>query len=774
MIGGKRQTWYLGSFAANVISNFYVTQLDPYTNTTTQFDSAVVYSPTVDSQGLVYIAGTGTPTGTVIPNFTYGGAVLKVNALGYYSSGIVSNLLINTDGNAITTFNSISSTPADVIYAGGTGNLVTGGLSTPTENLSEVTRLSTSLGQNWQRSLSNVESISVAGLRTNYVAWRGYFNKSGSTTGIAYGSFDFSGSTVFSKTITANSNDSSATAWDVDADGNYVLAGLFNGSLPFLCKTDSSGTLLWQYYITGGYTAGTDSITELATDASLNIYIVFNDGVVQKYNSSGTLQWTRYIDVTYDAGVFTEAKLTTTGIACDSTGNVYINGQAYYGTIASPPGFNQCGYVVKLDSAGALIFSNGLDFNPDYSLTQPISMIMSESQFYGNAMMFAVSVQKRFAPSSPSTYGTAEYIMSLPINGTLTNTYTFGSNTVTYAAWSNITSVSNSSYQTTTSANLNNSSYTGTIGSPANQTFSNLTPISDTIFLGNVMPAPPVPIAIEYLAVAGGGGTPARIGGGGGGGGVLTGTYASVAASTVITVTVGAGGLGRYGSADPQAGTVGGNTTIVGSGLTTVTAIGGGAGGQVNGLTYIYPDTGGSGGGGSTAENGMSGAGAAGTAGQGNAGGTGYAAPVYGGGGGGGAGAVGGNSPTSGTAAATGGDGVASSITGSSVYYGGGGGSSIYAGGSGTGGAGGLGGGGAGGNTFGSGTNGTANTGGGGGATGGGDFTPGAKGGDGGSGVGILRLLTSQYTGTVTGSPTVTTSGSYTVITFTGTGTYTA
>lgn len=768
MFGGQRQTWYLGSFAANVVSNFYVTQLDPYTNTTTQFDSAVVYSPAVDSLGNVYVAGTGTPTGTVIPNFTYGGAVLKVNALGYYSSGIVSNLLINTTGNAITTFNSISTTPADVIYAGGTGNLVTGGGSTPTENLSEVTRLAPSLGQNWQRSLSNVESISVAGLRTNNVAWRGYFNKSGSTTGIAYGSFDFSGSTVFSKTITANSNDSLATAWDVDADGNYVLAGLFNSALPFLCKTDSSGTLLWQKYITGGYTAGTDYITELATDASLNIYIVFFDGVVQKYNSSGTLQWTRYIDVAYDAGVFTEAKLTTSGIACDSTGNVYINGQAYYGTIASPPGFNQCGYIVKLDSAGDLIFSNGLDFHPDYSLTQPIDMIMSESQFYGNAMMFAVSVTKRFAPASPSTYGEAVYTMSLPINGTLTNTYTFGSNTVTYAAWSNITSVSNSSYQTTTTANLNNNSYTGTIGSPANQTFSNLFPTNETIFLGNVMPDPPAPPAsldIEYLAIAGGGGGASGVGGGGGAGGLRTGTFTATA-STVYTATVGGGGAGGPFAGFAQAGSNGTNSSIAGSGLTTITATGGGGGGASD-IIPVGGAAGGSGGGGCYDTTNNANLGGAGTSGQGNDGGDGInLVSPYPTGGGGGAGAAGGD--YSGSNSGSGGVGVQSSITGTATYYGGGGGGGGSAQGA-VAGSGGSGGGSAG--SDGDAGDATANTGGGG---GGGGNNGAFLGGDGGSGVVIFRILTSQYTGTVTGSPTVTTSGSYTVMKFTGTGTYTA
>ena len=68
---------------------------------------------------------------------------------------------------------------------------------------------------------------------------------------------------------------------------------------------------------------------------------------------------------------------------------------------------------------------------------------------------------------------------------------------------------------------------------------------------------------------------------------------------------------------------------------------------------------------------------------------------------------------------------------------------------------------------------GTANTGGGGGG-GSNNTTTGAKGagGSGGSGIVILRLKTSQYSGTTTGSPTVTTDGDETIIQFTGSGTY--
>jgi hypothetical protein len=61
------------------------------------------------------------------------------------------------------------------------------------------------------------------------------------------------------------------------------------------------------------------------------------------------------------------------------------------------------------------------------------------------------------------------------------------------------------------------------------------------------------------------------------------------------------------------------------------------------------------------------------------------------------------------------------------------------------------------------GTAGSPNTGGGGGS-----------GGTGGSGVVILRMPTANYSGTTTGSPTVTTDGSDTILTYTSSGTYTA
>ena len=255
-------------------------------------------------------------------------------------------------------------------------------------------------------------------------------------------------------------------------------------------------------------------------------------------------------------------------------------------------------------------------------------------------------------------------------------------------------------------------------------------------------------IQLDYLVIAGGGGGGNGRAGGGGAGGYIYEAGSYITGGTVYTITVGAGGA---------AGASGSNS-VFGS----VTAIGGGRGGSTDGTGSAA--VGGSGGGGAglgtTTE-----AGAAGTSGQGNAGGHGYytGATQRNGGGGGGAGGAGGNASTNTSGGGAGGS--ASSITGSSVTRAGGGGGGDQLSGEGTGGSGGGGNGGR--DTSINATAGAANTGSGGGGGGG-------TGGAGGSGIVILRLLTSDYTGTTTGSPGVTTDGDYTVLQYTSDGTYTA
>jgi hypothetical protein len=279
----------------------------------------------------------------------------------------------------------------------------------------------------------------------------------------------------------------------------------------------------------------------------------------------------------------------------------------------------------------------------------------------------------------------------------------------------------------------------------------------------------------DFLVIAGGGAGGYDQGGGGGaggyrssystepsGGGGSAETALTFNPGTVYTITVGAGGTG-VGSTTTPAGE-GNDSSISGSDITTITSIGGGRGGNYNQPSY-GSSTGGSGGGGAGgASTGYPGS--SGTANQGFAGGNGTTAT---GAGGGGASAAAGNS-SSGSPSA-GGDGVASTITGSSVTRGGGGGS-MAATGPGVASLGGAGGGGDGtANTGVPGGSGTANTGGGGGGSW--NVTSPYISGAGGSGVVILRVPTAKYSGTTTGSPTVGTDGTDTILTFTGSGTYT-
>jgi len=270
------------------------------------------------------------------------------------------------------------------------------------------------------------------------------------------------------------------------------------------------------------------------------------------------------------------------------------------------------------------------------------------------------------------------------------------------------------------------------------------------------------PYSIDFLVIAGGGSGGANRGAGGGAGGYRTSTQ-TVNGGTVITVTVGDGGASVTGNT--LAGNNGSNSSISGSGLTTITSAGGGAGATAASLKTNGKD-GGSGGGSVDLDVVGSGNTPSTSPSQGSNGGVGAGPPNYGAGGGGGAGAVGGNGTTS--TGGTGGAGTASSITGSSVTRAGGGGGATYNGG--TAGGGGAGGGGTA-NIGAVGTAGTANTGGG----GGGGYEPTyITSGAGGKGVVILSMATVHYTGTSSGSPTVTTSGSNTILQFNGSGTYTA
>jgi hypothetical protein len=401
---------------------------------------------------------------------------------------------------------------------------------------------------------------------------------------------------------------------------------------------------------------------------------------------------------------------------------------------------------------------------------------------------YANNIWVRFqtAPSSVNTV--APVISGIPsLGSTLTSTtgtWLYEPISYSYQWLANTTSITNATSNTFVLTNTQvganitcNVSAINVVG-PSNPVTSNS--------LGPVTTA----INATALLVAGGGGGASALGGGGGAGGVISLPSLTLTPGTVYTFVVGGGGASQ---------TSGTSSTAFGA-----TAAGGGTSGP-----HDYSDgTAGGSGGGAASNNSRINTGGASSGNSlgsntgtiyGNAGGsmttarTGEATRAAGGGGAGAAAANTNSNSYAGdtnTGLGAGGIGITSSITGSSLYYGGGGGGGAYLG-NGYAGNGGLGGGGAGsgnnngglgggsalnsGANGGSGSNvngaaGGANTGGG----GGGASWQTNSGGAGGKGVFILSIPTTRYTGTTTGSPTVTTSGANTILIYTSSGTYTA
>jgi uncharacterized membrane protein YgcG len=194
----------------------------------------------------------------------------------------------------------------------------------------------------------------------------------------------------------------------------------------------------------------------------------------------------------------------------------------------------------------------------------------------------------------------------------------------------------------------------------------------------------PQSLTVDFLCIAGGGGvngTSNNWAGGGGAGGYRN-SYASESSGgggssetsltftkdETYTITVGAGGAQENSGSTGNAQS-GGDSSIAGTGITTVTSAGGGSS-ATSSSSQGTANNGNAGGSGGGATGG--GTGGAGTSNQGFAGGN--SSGYQNGGGGGGASAVGSNGSS--TTGGAGGNGLSSSITGSAVTRGGGGGAS--------------------------------------------------------------------------------------------------
>jgi WD40 repeat protein len=214
-----------------------------------------------------------------------------------------------------------------------------------------------------------------------------------------------------------------------DSSGNMYIAGSYSGTptiyevtsggvstlvgtLPtaefiagFVCKFNSSGVYQYSRIIDG---SGNDQVNSVTCDSSGNMYIagfyqqgtptikdeddvplgtlptpVGRTGFVSKFNSSGVYQYSRIIDGTGNDQV--------RGVACDSSGNMYIVGSYTEGTPTIkdeadvplgtlPESIGGAGFVCKFNSSGVYQYSRIIDGDISFIFDEITSVTCDSSE----------------------------------------------------------------------------------------------------------------------------------------------------------------------------------------------------------------------------------------------------------------------------------------------------------------------------------------------------------------------------------------------------------
>ena len=184
--------------------------------------------------------------------------------------------------------------------------------------------------------------------------------------------------TLLWNTFLGGSGDERAIGIALDPSGDVYVAGdgdatwgipersYSSGKDAFAAKLDFSGVLLWNTFLGG---SGDDPGYDIAADGS-GVYVVGDssatwgtpersysageDAFAVKLDSSGTLLWNTFLGGSGDDD--------GRGIAADASGNVFLvgSGSATWGSPVHSFSGSSNGFVVKLDSAGTLVWNTFL------------------------------------------------------------------------------------------------------------------------------------------------------------------------------------------------------------------------------------------------------------------------------------------------------------------------------------------------------------------------------------------------------------------------------
>ena len=246
--------------------------------------------------------------------------------------------------------------------------------------------------------------------------------------------------------------DSSGNFYIVGYGGNRANGSSFDGI--FVAKVNSSGVVQWEQTLGGDTnTTNTETGEGITVDSSGNIYVIgygytgtvaSRRMIIAKYNNSGVIQWQRTLNGTSFGEIGED-------VAVDSSGNVYVCG--FFDTNGTSVSRGNDAIIAKYNSSGTLQWQRTLANSQYGKIDEAYGITVDNKGTVYVTGMTETNVVSVFDVKSLA------FIAKLPPDGSLTGTY--GRWTYAASSFTSATSTYATASRTMTSTALSLNAATG-------------------------------------------------------------------------------------------------------------------------------------------------------------------------------------------------------------------------------------------------------------------------------------------------------------------------